>query len=215
VLTVTNAAGSDVETKTIEVSPAPQPPQVTGMDCSTGSAPPRVGDTVSCTATTSGDVEQMVWSWVPPTSGAYAREQQSLSDTFVEAGSHDVTVTVRGAGGQEDSDSRTFDVEAEPLAINALTCDGPGHDGEDLYRANTRITCNVDATSQVDTYEWSMSTGEAQTGATFDTILPRVPAGAGERHWIQVRVAGPGGNDTDRYDFTVYECNPPGVPSSC
>jgi hypothetical protein len=215
-LTVANAADSDVETRTIEVAPAPQPqpPQVTAMNCSTNS-PPRVGDTVTCDATTSGDVDEMVWSWVPPTSGAYSGPQQSLTDTFVEPGSHRVEVTVTGAGGQQHSDSRTFDVQAEPLAINAVSCNGPGKDGEDLYRANTSITCTADVTSQVDNYAWSMSTGPSQTDATFDAILPRVPADRAQRHWIEVSVDGPGGDDTQRYNFTVYECAPPGVPSSC
>ena len=165
-LTVTNSAGSDSDSITINVEEpaeesAEQAPVIESIDCD------RVSTwdiQTNCMATLSGgDPDSWAWS-----GGDYESDSDRYSPIFDTAGEYTISLTVTNAAGS-DSASFTFTITAPPPYINYINCSPTSP------VVGESVTCTADLGlrgGDPDSYAWS---GGASSGSderyttSFDT----------------------------------------------
>ena len=143
-LTVRNSAGSN-SASTPSFSVGGGPPLFNsnnGISCSP--SPPRVNDSVTCTASLSGGAPDS-YSW---SGGASSGSSATYRTSFSTAGSKTVSLTVRNTAGS-DSDSISFTVAPPQLRVDSVTCT------PSPATTNQFVTCTARVSGGgVDSYSW-------------------------------------------------------------
>ena len=195
-LTVTNSAGSDSDSITINVEePAgestEQVPVIDGIDCSPSS--PAVDESVTCTAALSGGAAES-WAWRTANGSGNGSD---YTTSFSKAGDYTISLTVTNSAGS-DSDSITINVEepAEESAEQAPVIESIDCDRVSTWDIQTNCTATLSG-GDPDSWAWSGGDYESDSNSyspIFDT--------AG-RHTISLTVTNAAGSDSASFTFTI------------
>ena len=153
-LTVSNSAGSDNASTTVDVGPGLAPPEIDSITC-----PPsaEVDENITCTVSLSGGTPD-TYSWVGGDSNG---RDERYRTSFSSPGTKTVWLTVRNSAGR-DSDSTTVGV-------------GPGIEQPDVTIScspssideGESVTCSVTRNrgGPIDNYDWSARGGSPSSGS--------------------------------------------------
>jgi PKD repeat protein len=182
-LTVTNAAGSDSETATIDIQEALQAPAA-GI-----SAPPTatVNTEVQFSSTSQGQVDTYAWDFGDGSTSTDANP----THTFATTGQFTVTLIVSNAAGS-DSETTTIDVQ------EALQAPVAGFNAPSPVTVNIPVQFTNSSQGQIDTYVWDFGDGNTSTDAnpthTFATT---------GQFTVALTVTNAAGTDTDSATIDV------------
>ncbi len=195
-LTVTNSAGSDTDSTTVSVVVV-QAPVIYSVDCSPES--PTVGESVTCTATLSGDAPDTYY-WI---GGASSGSSAEYRTSFSSAGSKTVALEVTNVTGSSLGVVR-LTVLPPPPAINGITCSPPSPTVDESVTCTATLSGGAPAS-----YAWSGGASSG-SGATYTTSF----ATAGE-HTVSLTAINAGGSDSSSRTLTVPPASPwPAQPDS-
>lgn len=196
-LTVSNAAGSDGGTATVQVM---TPPTIDGLGCPSSAT---VNQAVNCSPTVSG-TGPFTYRW---SSGGWSGSSSSYSSSWDTTGTKTVSLTVTNAVG-DASDSTSVDVGLGITAptINSISCTPPP------ATTNASVNCTANLSDGApDSYDWS-------GGASRGRISSYSPSwsSAGTKT-VSLTVRNSAGSDSE--STTVSVMTPPtisnlGCPSS-
>ena len=194
-LTVTNAAGSDTDSITVNVEEpaeesAEQAPVIEGIDCSPAS--PTVNESVTCTAALSGGAADS-WAW---SGGGDNGDGDSYRTSFDTAGEYTISLTVTNSSGSDTysvvlSVEEPFESSVQAPVIESIDCDRVS-----TWDIQTNCTATLSG-GDPDSWAWSGGDYESDSGSyspIFDT--------AG-RHTISLMVTNAAGSDSASFTFTI------------
>ena len=165
-----------------------QPPVIDSLSCSPSS--PTVDESVTCTASLSGDAPES-WAW---SSGDSTGSEAAYTTSFTSAGERTVvSLTVTNAAGS-DTASTTLTVEEplQPPVIDSISCstESPWVDDE--------LTCAATLSGGApDSYAWS---GGDHTSSYIYHATTFASAG---EHPVTLTVTNSAGSDTESITLTV------------
>lgn len=193
-LTVTNAAGSDIETKTDYIIVLEQTPPVASF-----SASPVEGDyplTVNFTNTTTGKMPDYLWDFGDGTNSTL----KNPNHIYSIAGVYTVTLTATNSAGSDTFTETDLITITIPETVADFTSD----------KTTGNIPLNVQFTdiSSGDNFQWLWNFGDGATSIVQNPAHVYTDAGT---YTVTLSVTGSGGTDTEtKTDFiTVSE---PHVP---
>ena len=165
-----------------------QPPVIDGISCAPSS--PTVDESVTCTATLSGDApDTYAWS-----GGASSGSEAAYSTSFSSAGSRAVSLTVANAAGS-DTESAALTVE-QPL--QAPVIDGISCTPSRPATADEDVTCTATLSGGApDSWSWSGGVSGSSAAAYSPSF------GAEGDHAVSLTVTNSSGSDTESITFTV------------
>ena len=207
-LSVSNSAGSDTDSATVEVQPG-EPPDVT-ISCSSSSIDE--GESVTCSVTRNrgGAIDNYDWSASGgrPSSGS----SSTYSPRFSSEGSYTVWLTASNAGGDDDA-SATVRVEGngDPECSSVRDVEYEKNDARSVY-----VECTDPDDDPI-----------TLRGQSSDTRIATVDSTANP--WVRIRTAGRvgsatitvtatdgrGGSGSVSFMVTVGESPPPDITISC
>jgi PKD repeat protein len=182
-LTVTNNAGSDSETATIDVQEALQAP-VASLDVP---ATATVNTEVQFTSTTQGQVDSYTWDFGDGNSSTDANP----SHTFATTGQFTVTLTVTNAAGT-DTETASIDVQA------AVELPVAGISAPPTATVNTEVSFSSTSQGQIDTYIWDFGDGNSSTDAN-----PTHTFASTGQFTVALTVSNAAGTDTETVTIDV------------
>ena len=165
----------------------PQAPVIDAINCSPAS--PTVDESVTCTATLSGDApDSYAWS-----GGSAAGGSDSYITSFDEAGEHTVSLTVaNSAGSDTESTTLTITEPLQPPAIDAINCSSASP------AVDESVTCTATLSGGApDSWTWSGGSDNGD-GDSYTTSFSE----AGE-HTVSLTVANSAGSDTESTTVSV------------
>ena len=191
-LTVSNAAGSDDGTTTVQVM---TPPTISSLGCPSSAT---VNQAVSCSPTVSG-TGPFTYSWSGGDSPSFS-SSESYSSSWSTVGTKTVSLSVNNEVG-DDNETITVTV-VEPPAIDSISCT------PSPAATNASVNCSVDLSGGTPpfTYEWRGGSSSNEAGTSYNASFSSEGS-----HSVSLTVSNAAGSDDD--SVTVRVMAPPMISS--